>query len=157
MAKDLKDYRFSQTKTVVQEVVQEVTPTEIYNRPGGIPQVPEGYEVSDFRPAAGHPGEVWLGVEGYVYTSGSTSGPRFILKEKPKPREVIPASTYTQAYYDVGQIYGRNSVTIPEGWRFVGFRKPCFGEAIISTYDLGMVEVTTGDGFTPRIIVEKIK
>jgi hypothetical protein len=147
MAKDLKDYRFTQ-------VAKTWLPEEIYDRRGGIPPVPQGYEVVDFRIALGDVDEPYLGVDGAVYRSGTTN-PRFILRPKPTPVVVKP---YTASAVTVQDIYecGPEGVTLPEGYEYAGFRKPRSQESILNplggVYNHGSF---CRQSDLPRIIVKK--
>jgi hypothetical protein len=114
----------------------------------------EKYEIIGFRPPL--VGELFAAAYGvpigkiesttYNYEN---SNPRLILK--PRVKVVSGSVSHTQMF-TVKEIYGKDEVKIPEGWRYVGFDIPDDRQYYLTDFNAAP---TRGSLRTPRIIVER--
>lgn len=141
---------YSYTKTVV------ITPEEAY-APLPVPRIPEGYEVTDFRPVLGT--DTWLCAAGEVVEPTGSAGVRhrnlefvrFILKVVPPAQETVSGEVCLRT--TVQDVYGVPQVTLPRGWKFKTFRVPGEHEKFLAFPQSVGVLTCFGLNNEPRIIV----
>ena len=145
------------TATNLTYTPQNPTVLSVYGR---LPEIPEGYEVVEFRPVKETDG--FFLNHGFFLNRAETlergtviHEPRLILRKKPE-REKVDGSEFHPV--SVRDIYSADYVEIPEGWKYRAFCPPVTGEKFL--YSGRPVQVHTAfENFPlhlPRIIVTKV-
>ena len=115
--------------------MSEMTPDMVYEKDYSIPS---GWEAIDFRPPAA--GDSFLGgfyttpffrsVEYHTWdTWSSPQTPRLILK---KSQQTVNPNLGVSI--SIGDVYGPETIILPEGWKFERFGMPKNGEMVLSRY-----------------------
>ena len=150
-------YTYTYKKPVLVDTT--ITPQDIYG-PHETPKI-SGYKIVDFRPPK--KGERYLvnnNLQSCVHLTAvdicygddvfADYNPRYIVEKT----TIIPETLSHMV--TVNDVYG-GPVEIPDGYRFVDFRKLRRGELFLPFYNTNSVDKCAGSSTSyPRIIVEKI-
>lgn len=138
------------------QISRTITPTEVYGKEN--PEVPEGYEIVDFRPPKkGENFLVFYESAPASFNFGETE-PRFILKKKIQTLDISGLSHSVKA----ADVYGKEKTILspPEGYEFTGeFRNPKAGEYVyLGVGATWSPQINDPESWTesPRLILRKL-